>query len=579
MAARSLPAWALVLVTLLAGFPSEAGASGSLPEPRPAPAADVSLPGTGAVSALSTSVVHAPQPASGLRPPAPARDDDDEDLQPLRSFQKLVRRASARNEFQELSVSDVRRRVGDLLLWERRTPGHEREVDQALLDLLGLCIDPERPVLDLDDAKLTSAERDTIDARLRTSLARSLATRLDTQSARWIAREVLMIPRAHARSRRVAAAWLMARERHEEGLMALLILARGDDVGLSELAILGLAGWEHPSVHDLFLEVWRDPPQEFPYSALAAVERHYSGFRFQGRNPLEARLADVIKIKIGSVVWQEASRAVALTRPLTDEVAVPLLIEALQIWVGRGEAGRQSLRLQFEIVNALEERSGRSIGLHVKRWETWWRAVRRGETPLVADDDDPRTVAQFFGLRPMSDRIAFLIDRSGSMKDPFEPDGRSVAPGRWSRYDEAVQQMIDFLRTLGPACRFRLAVFSNGSDVWHKDLRPADARNLKSARNWLLSRRPDGGTNLRGGVERALDLKRGVIDVETLGIDTVVVLCDGATDEGSAWVEGFLERVNSEARIVFHCVQIGDFGDGTLEALARHTGGDFVRQR
>lgn len=528
-----------------------------------------------ASSSLETS------PSGGPAPAARTADQDEVDLAPLEDFRRLVlRTASGRKGALELSVAEVRERVGDLLLWEERTPGYAQAVDETLLDLLGLCLDDEHPAQDLKDAHAAESAGSP-SARLRSVLERPLVARLDDRSARWIAREVLMIPRTHPRRRRIAAAWLLARERPAEGLMALIVVARGDDPALAELALAGLVGWDDPTVHDLFVQIWRDPPAGSRASALSACEAHFSGIRFFTSSPYEARLAELVKLRLASLVWQEASRAVALSAPLTDAVAVPLLIEGLGIWVGRGAAGRQSLRLQFEIVRALEGRSGRSIGLHVQRWETWWRAVRNNEIPMVRvdDPDDPRSKAQFFGLRPMSDRIAFLIDRSGSMRDPFAAEGRTRSEEGWSRYDEAVQQMIEFLRVLGPACQFRVVVFSNGSDVWQKSLRAADERNLKSARSWLLGRPPDGGTNLRGGVERALDLKRGEIDLEHLGVDTVVVLCDGATDRGPTWVEGFLERVNAEARIVFHCVQIGDFGDGTLEALARLTGGDFIRKR
>ncbi len=42
-------------------------------------------------------------------------------------------------------------------------------------------------------------------------------------------------------------------------------------------------------------------------------------------------------------------------------------------------------------------------------------------------------------------------------------------------------------------------------------------------------------------------------------------------------VEPLLARVGAEACVVFHCVQIGAGGDGTLEALARLTGGEYLR--
>ena len=69
----------------------------------------------------------------------------------------------------------------------------------------------------------------------------------------------------------------------------------------------------------------------------------------------------------------------------------------------------------------------------------------------------------------------------------------------------------------------------------------------------------------------------GMPDLAVLEADTVIVLCDGETEEGPGWVEPFLRSVNQRARVVFHCVRIGAAGDGTLEKLAGGSGGDFVR--
>jgi hypothetical protein len=70
---------------------------------------------------------------------------------------------------------------------------------------------------------------------------------------------------------------------------------------------------------------------------------------------------------------------------------------------------------------------------------------------------------------------------------------------------------------------------------------------------------------------------RGRLNLAALEADTVIVLCDGATSEGAGWVRPLLRRVNDQARLVFHTVQLGESGDGTLQLLAEETGGEFVR--
>jgi hypothetical protein len=57
----------------------------------------------------------------------------------------------------------------------------------------------------------------------------------------------------------------------------------------------------------------------------------------------------------------------------------------------------------------------------------------------------------------------------------------------------------------------------------------------------------------------------------------VIVLCDGATSEGAGWVARWLAEENERAQLVFHCVQLGADGNGTLQALSEGSDGEFLR--
>ncbi len=57
----------------------------------------------------------------------------------------------------------------------------------------------------------------------------------------------------------------------------------------------------------------------------------------------------------------------------------------------------------------------------------------------------------------------------------------------------------------------------------------------------------------------------------------MIVLCDGETAEGRSWVWPWWREVAEETCVRFHCVQLGGGGNGTLEALAEVSGGEFVR--
>jgi hypothetical protein len=137
---------------------------------------------------------------------------------------------------------------------------------------------------------------------------------------------------------------------------------------------------------------------------------------------------------------------------------------------------------------------------------------------------------------------------------------------------------LAFATRLGPEARFGVTLFHSGAERWRGGLVPADEAGVKAARRWLESEHPDGGTQLFAGLARALDLgPGGRLDPARVEADTVVVLCDGDTAEGPGGVLPWLARSNGDAELVFHCVQIGGLGDGTLELLAKGTGGSFVR--
>lgn len=93
-----------------------------------------------------------------------------------------------------------------------------------------------------------------------------------------------------------------------------------------------------------------------------------------------------------------------------------------------------------------------------------------------------------------------------------------------------------------------------------------------------MSKGARGGTVLSPAIHEALRLgPKGQVNLEELEIDTVIVLCDGETQDGPTWVTPLLEAIGEETAVRFHGVQIGGFGDGTLQQLADLTGGRFLR--
>ncbi len=440
----------------------------------------------------------------------------------------------------------------------------------SLLDVVGLGLAAE---LEEDTARKF---------RSPTLLARELGERVLEELVRLdpegpvlstATREVLILPERHSLPRRRAALELILRTRTPAGLLALLTVCRSPSDPLRRRALMRLASWPAPA-SDLFLVRQLGRPRDRrgdPHPFTVLLERVRScpePLATEASRVLAGRLA----MSLLGADWRECSRSIELARALPLAYRVPLLIDALRSWGKRAERGEGSRRIEGDLVRELRELSGREIGASARRWQEWWVGVRRGEIPLEpgADVEPLRTAASFFGLRPQSDRLTFVIDRSGSMSTRW-------ATSEHNRYEEAIEQMLRFLQASGEETRFNVVLFNGGTRVSGGELRPATARVLESARGSLLRIRPEGDTMLRSAVQRAMRISRGQMDLDALEADTIVVLCDGETEEGPSWVGPTLERHNAEARLRFYCVLIGSRGDGTLEALAEGTDGGFLR--
>jgi hypothetical protein len=468
------------------------------------------------------------------------------------------------DEFRELKllVSDLR------LLWAVDS-SRSRDIACALLDFVGLSI---------GELELAAAdEQGGPEAELREQCAEALRAHQDAEFERYLARELLPASRTQPLARRRAALWLVAPHPNPGLLLALLTCVRDSDPGMRDLALQSLCGYQDRGVHSLFLGLLEgDESARTLPRAVELAERHFARLPPGTLGTLGERLRALVEPGLRSQDWRSVSRAVALSRALEHPAIVPLLIEALETWKKRAEAGLQALRIEHEIERALAARAERSYGFEPGRWRDWWAAVQRGELapPHGDSGQEGQTRPGFFSLKPWTDRVVFVLDRSGSMSEGFGPVGANGA--RHSRWDTAVEQLCSFVAELPKGSRFDVVVFHDFAEIWRDDLVRADEETLRAARLWL-EQKPRGGTQLRAGVERVFGQGANrTPDLTRIDADTVIVLCDGATNEGPGWVPSFLSRVNQRARILFHAVQIGAEGDGTLERLAQGSGGEFV---
>lgn len=518
----------------------------------PAPAAP------GAPAAVTVTV-----PGNGPAAPAGVRPGRDA-LRDLENWMRRQRRSL--DEDDPGAEEALRELLSGLRVLRKSEPERAQELDLALLDLAGL-------------GWISRAARAEVRAeggrdgwRSLHGLERFERRLLRDDSGdleRWLALEVLARPDENPVQRRIVAADLLL-GRFVDGTRTALFAASADeDEILADTAQRALAGWPHPEVHYFFLERL----EREKVSSTVALDHLMRTRDSLGDQALD-RLADLVRTLLASTQWRQAIQGSEFVAVLDSHRAAPILLDALELWTQRLADGEGSRRVQHEINRELQRISGRTIGPVPERWRLWWKAVEEGRLETVEDAEAAGggvSSAQFFGIRPVTDRVVFVIDRSGSMEATFGTGDRT-------RYEEAVEQLIACIQGLGDDTRFGITLFNHKAKSWRRGLVTATPENLSTARKWLLGKKPDGGTQLWTGIEEALELdRRGRIDVDRLEADTVIVLCDGATAEGKRWVRPWLDRCNGEARLVFHCVEIGNSGDGTLEALASGTGGDFAR--
>ena len=247
------------------------------------------------------------------------------------------------------------------------------------------------------------------------------------------------------------------------------------------------------------------------------------------------------------------------------------LPEAIRALIDRLES--DSRRLRTRAHEALVLLTGLDHGMGT-RWRRWWEAEGEGfDLPTLAEAKAARdaratssaegpTHAEFCGVPIRSDRVVFVLDRSGSMDESYRGGATRF---QWVR-DELAQSLGD----LPDGTLLNLVVFAESARAWSRQLAPleGDARKrlLRS-----LGRRPysGAGTNLHAGLMMAL---------RDPNVEMVVLLTDGRPTVGPVTsTRAVLDslRVELEMRtVVVHTVSVIGYSK-LLERIAAETGGEY----
>ncbi|MBM4062016.1 MAG: VWA domain-containing protein [Planctomycetes bacterium] len=258
--------------------------------------------------------------------------------------------------------------------------------------------------------------------------------------------------------------------------------------------------------------------------------------------------------------WEVRGAAIGLLAAARDAAGVPLLIERL---------GAETGRLQHDVAEALFALTRLRLP-DQPSWRAFWQkegpAFRVPPAPPAGGRPDQgarATVATYWDLPVHSDRVAFVIDVSGSMNQPFGTGGAT-------RLDEARRQLVRVLGQLGPKARANVIAFATAVSPFAETLQPVDDRRRKAAAAWIEALAARGATNVFAALQRAF------VDPE---VDTIFLLTDGHPSAGEIVAPEPLARAvagwNLGRGVRIHTIALGGKSE-FLERLARESGGEHV---
>ena len=222
---------------------------------------------------------------------------------------------------------------------------------------------------------------------------------------------------------------------------------------------------------------------------------------------------------VGRAVAEDRGSSLGLRFAAADALARIRSRGAVEALVDLLEA-EEHPRLESSLVARLRARTGAQFGNNPRGWRAWLEARPEDWVPLEGSGalEVDGSVARLAGLPLLSNRIAILIDMSGSMW--MERDGGGT-----------LKELVDaelrtFLEKLPPETRFNLIPYATAPDPWSKQMVDATPRNVARALEWFEKSRLRG----KGSVWEAIDVALADEDV-----DTVILLTDGAPTGGLHW--------------------------------------------
>jgi HEAT repeat protein len=282
-----------------------------------------------------------------------------------------------------------------------------------------------------------------------------------------------------------------------------------------------------------------------------------------------------VRRALADPAWPVRVAGIEMAEKLRRPETIPMLIERL---------GEEKGRLRGDLLRVLRRLSGREIGLDPSGWKIWWEAHGADfKCPDAAKDGAsgplPTTVASFCNVPLYSNRIAFVLDLSGSMRNTA--DGKEEGP---RKIDVVKAELHKAVRSFTPETRFNIILLGSDAEgrydvkdkVWMPRLAPAVPEARERAVRFSASQVAKGYTNIYDAL---------LLAFQDPDVDTVILLSDGGATRGTFVarhdiVDEMLEA-NRFRKIAIHTIQSGAKREGDkflLAELASRTGGITVKK-
>ena len=339
-------------------------------------------------------------------------------------------------------------------------------------------------------------------------------------------------------------------------------------------------------------------------SALAAIsQREREALEGAARDAI----ADAAVEALGRSAWRVDMVLVDLLESVRSARAIPGLIGVLDRFLTDQrsvKSGALSGVLRHRAHEALLALTGAAFPMDdPARWRTWWDDNQATLTVSAqpAERSAGDTSSGFFGIPVRGTRVVFIVDLSGSMTANIKKFGEDTGGTGGSEYTSrlvvAQKQVWDSIQRLEEDAMFDVIAFSQDVRAWEGKLVPATDANKKKARRFIDEFAAKGGTNLWGGMMKALEFQHGSnATTNELELDELFLLSDGAPTVGEVINPREILRMVTEAnrskRVRINTVFLegvgstmdpdpkpGEMGPAELmQELARENGGVFVKR-